>query len=128
MKDLKLPTFTNEEREQMWNDLKVGDILVDLDYNHWSDGYNIKQYTIVKRTNKGSLRLHNGDLLKFFYSNYYVLNEELQQIIEKIKLEDDINTLMFYAQRDKKSFKENLEYEDAKKLKEILDKCVIKRL
>lgn len=101
MKDLKLPTFTNEEREQMWNDLKVGDVLVDLDYNHWSDGYNIKQYTIVKRTNKGSLRLHNGDLLRFFYSSYYVLNEELQQIIEKIKLEDDINTLMFYAQRDK---------------------------
>lgn len=128
MKDLKLPTFTNEQREQMWNDLKVGDILVSMDYNIWNDSYNIKQYTIVKRTSKGSLRLNNGDLLKFFASNYYVLNEELQEIIEKIKLEDNINTLIFYAQRDKKAFKNNLEYEDAKKLKEILDKCVVKSL
>lgn len=127
MKDLKLPIFTDEERNNIWNDLKAGDVLVSMDYNIWNDSYDIKQYTIVKRTDKGSLRLHNGNLLKFFASNYYVLNDELQQIIDKIKLEDEIDTLMFYMQRDKKSFKDNLEYEDAKKLKEILDKCVVKR-
>lgn len=126
MKDLKLPIFTDEERNKIWNDLKAGDVLVNMDYNIWNDSYDIKQCTIVKRTDKGSLRLDSGTLLKFFSSNYYVLNDELQQIIDKIKLEDDIDTLIFYAQKNKKSFKNNLDYEDAKKLKEILDKCVVK--
>lgn len=34
MKDLKLPVYTQEEREQMWNSLNEGDEIVRIEWNY----------------------------------------------------------------------------------------------
>jgi len=126
MKDLSLPIMSKDEREEMWNNLKEGDTLVYIDYSHWGDDHNIRYYKVIKKTGKGSIRLDNGELLKYFNSNYHILTEELKTWIINIELEKDIMNLLYYVDRDKKYFKSNLEYEDALKLKEILEKSARK--
>jgi len=127
MKDLKLPKQSNKERECIWNGLKENDTLVGISHNHWGDNYIINYYKVIKKTPKGSVRLNNDTLLKNFPSNYHILTEELQVWINKIQLEKDIINILDNIDRDKSYFKENLEYEDALKLKEILENTMNKR-
>lgn len=125
MKDLKVPEMSIEEREKEWAKLKENNILVRIDYNYWSDGYNVKQFRVVKRTPKGFIRLDNGELLKEFSPNYHIVTEELKEWCEKIKLEEEIYCYInLYIPRNKKAFKNNLSYEDAVKLQEIFNRTI----
>ena len=127
MKNNNLPVMNNEERENIWKELKVGDILVRIDWNTWGDRYNIKEFKIKKRTPKGWIRLDNDELLKGFYSDYHIVTDELKEWFEKVKLEEDLLTFMnLDIMRNKKGFKKNLSYEDAKLLKEIFERTLPK--
>jgi len=126
MKDLRLPIMSREEEQKAWDSLKPNDKLVRIERTGWGDDYYIRYYTIVKKTPKGSLRLDNGELLKCFYSSYYILNDELKGCIRKIELEKSVIRLIFEVDRNKKDFKSNLTYEDAIKLKEILERVINK--
>lgn len=121
MKDLKFPEVSYEIREKMWNSLKVNDVLVYINYHEWNDFYDIKYFNVVKIKENGRIRLHNGKLLKYFDSNYYILDDELKNWIEKIKLEENIMFLINNINENKKDFKLNLNYNDAVKLKQILE-------
>lgn len=124
MKDNKLPVMSDEEREKAWKELKEGQILVYIDYNIWRREYDIIYYNITKITAKKSVRLNNGELLKNFNSKYHVITTELNKWIENQKIESDIMNLFFIADRNKNEFKENLTIEDAKTLKEILERTI----
>lgn len=127
MKNNSLPVMNDEEREKIWKELKTGDTLVKIDWNTWGDRYFIKEYKIKKRTPKGWIRLDNDDLLKEFNSDYYIVTNELTEWFEKVKLEEDLLTFMnLDIMRNKRKFKENLSYEDAKLLKEIFDRTLPK--
>lgn len=126
MKDLKLPKVSDEERQKIWDNLKPNDKLVCIEHNNWSDDYHIKYFTVVKRTPKGSVRLHNGELLKYFYSSYYIVTNEVEEWIRKIQLEKEVMSLLSEADRNRRDFKENLNCDDAVKLKEILERIVEK--
>lgn len=124
MKEFKLPIINEEERKIQWDNLKTNDKIVSIERNYWGDNYSFKYYTIVNKTPKGSVRLNNGQLLKAFYSNYYIITDELEDCIKNIELENAIMSLLFDVDRDRKKFKSNLEYEDAVKLKEILERTM----
>ena len=81
MKGLKLPVYTQEEMEQMWNSLNEGDKIVRIEWRHWNDVYDITIYNIIKKTPKGSLRLDNNKLIKSFEGVYYVLNDDIKCFI-----------------------------------------------
>lgn len=125
MKDNKIPVMSKEEREKVWNELKAGDLILKIDWNTWGQRYNVSYMDIVKRTPKGWLRLNNGELLKEFYSDYYIITDEIKEWIRKIELEEDLLTFMnLNIMRNKKEFKENLSYEDAQLLKEIFKRTL----
>lgn len=126
MKDLKLPVMTKDEREVIWNNLKEGDNLVEIEWNSWGDSYTVRNRKIIKRTVKGSIRLDNNELLKHFESKYYLVTEELKNWYDKIEMEESLFTLFNKASRDKKVFKENLTYDDVLKLKKILERTTQK--
>jgi hypothetical protein len=124
MKDLKLPIISKEEREVIWNNLKEGDTLVEIEWNSWGDSYTVRNRKIIKRTAKGSIRLDNNELLKHLESKYYVVTDELKTWYNIIEVEENLFTLFNKASRDKKYFKNNLTYEDIFNLKEILERAL----
>jgi hypothetical protein len=128
MKDNKLPLMSDEDREKAWKELKEGDTLAYIEWSYWNDKYIIRYLKVVKRTAKGSIRLENQTLLKTFNSEYHVITCKLNNWIQKIRLEEEIMNLMYAADRDKKEFKNNLTYEDAKALKEILERVLQKEV
>lgn len=120
MKDLKLPIYTQEEREQMWDSLNEGDKIVRIEWKQWNNGYDITIYNIIKKTPKGSLRLDNNKLIKSFEGVYYVLNDDIKCFISSYKLEKDVMSLLFNVQSNKREFKNNLTVDSALELKELL--------
>lgn len=120
MKDLKLPIYTQEERDQMWNSLNEGDKIVRIEWKHWNDGYDITSYNIIKKTPKGSLRLDNNKLIKNFEGVYYVLNDDIKCFICSCKLEKDVMRLLSKVQSNKREFQNNLTVDSALELKELL--------
>lgn len=125
MKNNSLPVMGNEERKEVWSSLKQGDVLVEISWNSWGDRYYIKQHEVKKRTPKGWIRLDNGELLKEFNSNYHAITNELTEWFEKIKLEEDLlNFMNLDIMRNKREFKSNLSFEDAKLLKEIFERTL----
>ncbi|CAM2951317.1 hypothetical protein HAHI6034_05655 [Hathewaya histolytica] len=123
MKGLKFPEMNKEEREKSWNDLKANDIIVEIEHDLWSGLRIIKQRKVIKRTPKGYIRLDNGVLLKSFGA-YHIITEDFKKWYAKVKLEENLISLIHQIIRDKKVFKNNLEYEDALKLKEILERTL----
>lgn len=124
MKGLKLPEMSKEERKKAWNDLKANDIIVEIEHNYWSDLWIIKQRKVIKRTPKGYIRLDNGVLLRNFESGYHIITEDFKKWYAKVKLEENLINLFHETVRNKKILKNNLEYEDALKLKEILERTL----
>lgn len=124
MKGLKFPEMSNEERKKAWNDLKANDIIVEIEHNYWSDLWIIKQRKVIKRTPKGYIRLDNGVLLRNFESVYHIITEDFKKWYVKVKLEENLINLFHETVRNKKILKNNLEYEDALKLKEILERTL----
>ena len=120
MKDLKLPVYTQEEREQMWNSLNEGDEIIKIEWSHWNNDYDITIYNIIKKTPKGSLRLDNNKLIKSFEGVYYVLNDDIKCFICSCKLEKDVMSLLSKVQSNKREFKNNLTVDSALELKELL--------
>ena len=129
MKDNILPIMSKEERQKVWDNLKTGDILVNITWNVWGDRYYIKQHKVKKRTPKGWVRLDNDELLKEFYSDYHIVTDELKDWFKKIELEESLLTFMnLDIMRNKKEFKKNLSCEDAELLKEIFERSLNKKL
>ncbi|NFB55926.1 hypothetical protein EXM89_07465 [Clostridium botulinum] len=126
MKGLKFPEMSKEEREKAWNNLKANDIIVEIEHNYWNNLWIIKQRKVIKRTPKGSIRLDNKVLLKYFESGYHIVIEDLKEWYSKVKLEENLISLFHETLRNKKILKNNLEYEDALKLKEILERILDK--
>lgn len=124
MKGLKLPRYTSEQENEMWNSLNQGDKIAEIEWNYWRSGYYIAIHTILKRTPKGNLRLENGELIKSFENRYYVINDDIKCFIYNNKLEEDIMELLYNIDRDKKKFKENLTVEYALELKDLLSKIM----
>lgn len=124
MKDLRLPKYTNEQREEMWNSLQEGDKIVQIEWNHWTNSYFNKTYDIIKRTPKGSLRLNDGTLLKHFESKFYILNDDIENFLYKNNLEKEIMDMLCKVDSNKKKFKDNLTLENALKIKEILNEIM----
>ncbi|MBO0561549.1 hypothetical protein EXQ37_18315 [Clostridium botulinum] len=124
MKGLKLPEMSKEERKKAWNDLKANDIIVEIEHNFWGDLWIIKQRKVIRRTPKGYIRLDNGVLLKNFESGYHIITEDFKKWYSKVKLEKNLFDLFHETLRNKKILKNNLEYEDALKLKEILERTL----
>lgn len=120
MKGLKLPVYTQEEREQMWNSLNEGDEIVRIEWSHWNNDYDITIYNIIKKTPKGSLRLDNNKLIKSFEGVYYVLNDDIKCFMCSCKLEKDVMSLLSKVQSNKRDFKNNLTVDSALELKELL--------
>ncbi|MBN3365639.1 hypothetical protein EXN00_16660 [Clostridium botulinum] len=127
MKDLKLPIMSDEAKQKAWNNLKPNDKLACIEHcGIGLDDYYIKYFTIVKKTPKGNIRLDNGELLKSLYSDYYIVTDELLECINKIQLEESVMSLLHEVGRNKRGFKSNLEYKDAIKLKDLLEKILNK--
>lgn len=126
MKDLNLPKLSSEERKQIWDNLKPNDILVSIELTKWGNEYYIQYFKIIRKTSKGSLRLDNGELITAFYSNLYLLTDELKECIRKIELEKELFHLFYEIDTNKKSFKANLNYENAVNLKCIIEKILNK--
>ncbi|KOY66104.1 hypothetical protein [Clostridium sporogenes] len=126
MKGLKFPEMSKEEREKAWNNLKANDIIVEIEHNYWNNLWIIKQRKVIKRTPKGSIRLDNKVLLKYFESGYHIVTEDLKEWYSKVKLEENLISLFHETLRNEKILKNNLEYEDALKLKEILERILDK--
>ncbi|APH22889.1 hypothetical protein [Clostridium botulinum] len=124
MKGLKLPEISKEERKKAWNDLKANDIIVEIEHNYWGDLWIIKQRKVIKRTPKGYIRLDNGVLLRNFGDRYHIVTEDLKEWYSKVKLEENLINLFHETLRNKKILKNNLKYEDALKLKEILERTL----
>jgi hypothetical protein len=125
LKENKLPVMSNEERKKIWQNLNTDNILVHIETNYFGDSYNIRQYKVVKRTPKGYIRLDNGELLKEFYSCYHVVTDELKDWFEKVKLEEDVWKMIHLdIPRNKREFKNNLSYEDAKLLQDIFERTL----
>lgn len=124
MKDLKLPEMSREERNRAWRELNVDDIIVEIEYSPWANSHSVKERKVVRRTPKGFIRLDNDVLLKRFEYEYYTITKELEEWFEKIKLEEEIMSLVSQVYRDKRNFKSNLDYTDALKLKEILERTI----
>ena len=120
MKDLKLPVYTQEESEQMWNSLNEGDKIIKIEWSHWNNDYDITIYNIIKKTTKGSLRLDNNKLIKSFEGVYYVLNDDIKCFMCSCKLEKDVMSLLSKVQSNKRDFKNNLTLDSALELKELL--------
>ena len=126
MKDLKLPIYTEDQRFEMWDSLKEGDKILEIEWNYWGNDYHIRTHNIIKRTPKGSLRLGNGELIKSFESKYYVINDDIKMFLYNNKLEEDVMRLLYEVNSDKKKFKDNLTTEYALELKELLFKIMLK--
>ena len=124
MLGMKLPTISEEDRKSQWDNLKVNDELISFNTGGWDSDYYIKIHKVIKKTPTGSIRLDNGELLKTFYSKYYIFTDELGECIKKIRLQDDVTHLLFEVDRAKRKFKENMSYEDALRLKETLSKII----
>lgn len=120
MKGLKLPVYTQEESEQMWNSLNEGDKIIKIEWSHWNNDYDIIIYNIIKKTPKGSLRLDNNKLIKSFEGVYYVLNDDIKCFMCSYKLEKDVMSLLSKVQSNKRDFKNNLTLDSALELKELL--------
>lgn len=120
MKGLKLPVYTQEESEQMWNSLNEGDKIIKIEWSHWNNDYDITIYNIIKKTPKGSLRLDNNKLIKSFEGVYYVLNDDIKCFMCSYKLEKDVMSLLSKVQSNKRDFKNNLTLDSALELKELL--------
>lgn len=125
MKGLKLPTYTEEQKNEMWNSLGEGDKIVEIEWNRWRNDYYIRTHNIIKRTPKGSLRLENGELIKSFESKYYIINDDIKCFVYNNKLEEDVMGLIYKVNSDKKKFKDNLTVEYALELKELLSKIIL---
>jgi hypothetical protein len=123
MKDVSFPPLSKEEREEIWNNLKPNDLLISVASSGWSNEQTIVCHRVSKRTPKGSIRLENGVLLTSL-GNYFLDNEELRRKIACVKLEKEVMYLLYKANKDDRKFKSNLCYEDALKLKEILEKVL----
>ena len=124
MKDNKLPVMSDEEREKAWKNLKVGDTLVYIEWNDWLNRYTVRHINITKQTSKGSFRLENGTLLKFFEPNFHIITTELNSWIQKNNLENQVMKMIGEAVNSTSEFTSNLTYEDAKTLKEILERTI----
>ncbi len=123
MKDFKLPQLSNEEMNNIFKSLKIGDELVKIDYSFWHCNYNIKTVKVKNITSKGNVRLDNDELLKNLSSGYYPINnEDVQECIKKINIENQVISKISYLPRENKTFINNLEYEDAVILNNILNK------
>lgn len=116
--------MSREERDKAWRELNVDDIIVEIEYSTWTSSHSVKERKVVRRTPKGFIRLDNDVLLKRFESAYYTITKELKEWYEKIKLEEEIMSLVSQIYRDKRNFKSNLDHMDALKLKEILEKTI----
>ena len=124
MKGLKLPVYTQEESEQMWNSLNGGDKIIKIEWSHWNNDYDITIYNIIKKTPKGSLRLDNNKLIKSFEGVYYVLNDDIKCFMCSCKLEKDVMSLLSKVQSNKREFKNNLTVDSALELKELLSNII----
>lgn len=125
MKDLNFPQMSNEERARAFRELKENDTIVEVDRGGWSDALHIRERKVVRRTPKGFIRLNNGELLKHLEYGYHIPTKEFQEWFSKIKLEYEVFRLLNKAAREEsRKFKNNLEYEDALKIKEILEKIL----
>lgn len=125
MKNNILPAMSDQERKKAWVELKPGDTLVEIEWNMWGDRYFISKRKVKKRTPKGWIRLDNDELLKDFYHKYHIITDELKEWFKKNELEEDLLTFMnLNIMRNKKKFKENLSYEDAKLLKDIFERTL----
>jgi hypothetical protein len=117
--------MSNQERQKVWRELKPGDTLVEIEWNMWGDRYFISKRKVKKRTPKGWIRLDTDELLKDFHPKYHIITDELKEWFKKIELEEDLLTFMnLNIMRNKKKFKENLSYEDAKLLKDIFERTL----
>jgi len=124
MKDFKLPRLSKEERQIQWDNLKIGDKLACFSSGGWNRDLYVKYYTVIKKTPKGSIRLSNGDLLKSFVSDYFIVTGEVKECVKKIMLEDEIFSLLYEINSHKGDLKKNMNYEDALILKGLLKKMV----
>lgn len=124
MKDLKLPEMSNEESARAFRELKENDTIVEVEKPVWGS-WHIREHKVMRITPKGFIRLDNGELLKYLEYGYHIPTKEFQEWFSKIKLEYEVFRLLNKAAREEsRKFKNNLEYEDALKLKEILEKIL----
>lgn len=124
MKNLVLPNRSSEEIREVFNNVKPNDKLVKVSYLSWGDEYSFKIVTVVKRTPKGSIRLDNGELLKYMPSNYYLLDEQIEKFMELTLLEKEVMSLLFDIDRSRTEFKKILDEDTALKLKDLLGDMV----
>lgn len=124
MKDLNLPKYTEQQIQNIWDNLKENDVLVCIERNTWSKLYDITYYKVKNKTPKGNIRLTNGDLIKDLYSNCYLLDNDLKLCINKINLEIKTYNLIHEIYINKSDILKNLEYERIVQLEKILSKIV----
>ncbi|KEI96573.1 hypothetical protein N496_15420 [Clostridium botulinum A2B3 87] len=65
-------------------------------------------------------------MLRNFGDGYHIVTEDLKEWYSKVKLEENLISLFHETFRNKKILKNNLDYEDALKLKEILERILNK--
>lgn len=124
MKNLVLPNRSSEEIREVFNNVKPNDKLVKVSYLSWGGEYSFKIVTVIKRTPKGSIRLDNGELLKYMPSNYYLLDEQIEKFMELTLLEKEVMSLLFDIDRSRTEFKKILDEDTALKLKDLLGDMV----
>ena len=127
MKDLGMRRYTEEESKNIWENLMPGDTLVKFERCGWAgDEYYITVRKVEKKTPKGSVRLDNGNLLKYLPSDTYLATEEVFEWAKKIQLEKELMTLLYEIDRNKKTVRSNLDYDTALQLKEIFENLLKK--
>lgn len=123
MKDFKIPELSDKERNDIFKSLKAGDELISISYSTWNCVYSIRTVKVKNVTTKGNVRLENNDLLKYLPNGCYPKdNTDVQECIKKISMENKVLNNMNHILRETKAFTNNLEYEDAVILNNILSK------
>ena len=123
MKEIKLPQLSQEDKNEIFKNLKKGDELYEIKRRYWNYGWSVTIVKVKNITPKGRIRLSNGDLIDSLPHGYYLKNDEVKTLIQKINLEEAIivNFEKFSGKLEG-IFRDNLEYEDAIALWKILSK------
>ena len=125
MKEFKLPVYSYEERQEIFNNLKVGDELIRIDFNIWELRHCFNTVKVIRKTPKGKLRLSDNELIENLPDKYFIENEEIRKLKQLNELEEKVKNAIGVIYRKKYSeFFKELEEKDAIKLIEIFSKYI----
>lgn len=126
--DIYIPSYSHEERKQIFDNLKAGDTLWLVKTDRWSRSrYTAYKVTVLRRTPSGAIRLDSGELIKGELPwGLYLECNDLLKAIALIKLENNLIRNIDKLYRDQYNLVKSLTYDELSELNKIIEKVLVK--